>query len=143
MLNVFKYFNNPKELDRSDLIDHMLLDVLAAGELDSSDKARLEPVLHLIKRNPRMAMWYAAEIINQRWPEVEPIILKEPSQAYWYTRHVIKERWPEAEPVIMKDPLYAYKYARWIIRDRWPEAEPYIKQDGEQWARYAEFFNLI
>ena len=143
MLNVFKYFDAPNELNRSELNDSIsLLDQLSSGELQPSDKPLLEPVIHIIKKSPRLAMWYAAEVLQHRWPEVEPYIIQDPSIAYWYTRHAIKGRWPEAEPVIMRDPLFAYKYARWVIRGRWIDAEPYIQKDHEQWPRYAEFFNI-
>ena len=143
MLNVFKYFDAPNELNRSELKNYIpLLDQLAGGELQPSDKSLLAPVMHLIKRSPRLAMWYAAEILQQRWSEAEPVIMQDPNKAYWYTRHVIKERWPEAEPIIMKDPLFAYKYARWVIRGRWIDAELYIQKDPEQWSRYAEFFKI-
>ena len=62
-------------------------------------KCRLEK----IKDNPERVFWYAFNILEKRWPEVEPVIIKSPRNAYCYALHVIKGRWPEAEPFIEKN----------------------------------------
>ena len=88
------------------------------------------------KMTPEEAFNYAHEIIEDRWPEAEPIIMQDPKWAYFYARDVIEDdRWPEAEPTIIKDPGWAFWYTRNVIKDRWPEAEETIKKDPE-WAYY-------
>ena len=118
MLNVFKYFDQPKELNQSDLMDKMYLlyDELYYGLLGPKDKERLESLLPLIKKDPRGAGLYA--------------------------KYILQKRWPEAEPTIMKSPLYAYHYAYWVIKDRWKEAEPYIQKDSDLWDTYKEDFKI-
>jgi hypothetical protein len=72
---------------------------------------------------------YALEVIKDRWPEAEDIIIKDSDSALYYSAEVIKGRWPEAEDIIMKDPHNACQYAQNIIKDRWLEAEPYIMKN--------------
>ena len=114
MLNVFKYFDQPNELNRSDLISHMHLlhDELHYGLLGPKDKEKLKPLLPLIKKSAQSAGLYA--------------------------KYILQKRWPEAEPTIMKNPLYAYHYAVWVLQSPWPEAEPYIMKDPELWELYTE-----
>jgi hypothetical protein len=112
--------------------------------------------------------WYACNVIKDRWPEAEPIIMQNAAWTYWYARYAIKDRWPEAEPLIMKNAAYAYRYAcsvmqgRWleaepiimkdvlcaygyardVMKERWTEAEPYIVKDNEYTDYYCEHFNI-
>ena len=57
-------------------------------------------------------LWYAREVIKDRWPAAEPIIIKDPWSACTYAKDVIKDRWPEAEPYIVKDPMWASEYQK-------------------------------
>jgi hypothetical protein len=148
MLNVFKYFEKPDELNRHDLQEHMhLLDLLSDARLSPEAKSQLEPVLHIIKKSPKLAYYYAKTILDERWPEAEPYIIKDPYWAYVYTYAVINKdhkrenmiRWKEAEPVIMKDAESAGMYAGTILQSRWPEAEPVIMKDPHEASMYAEY----
>ena len=90
-----------------------------------------------IKEDPIAAFNYAYEIIQDRFPEAEPVIMKDPIAAYSYAHEIIGERWPEAEPTIMRDQAIASEYAFVIIRGRWPEAEPIIMKDPITASEYA------
>ena len=80
----------------------------------------------LIPMTAEDAYYYARDVINGRWPEVEAVIATDPEKAYRYALNVIKGRWPEAESVIATNPYYAYAYAHDVINGRWPEAEARI-----------------
>ena len=45
-----------------------------------------------------------------------------PARAYNYAKYILDDRWPEAEPIIMKDPryatLYQIKMSGWLWKDR-------------------------
>jgi hypothetical protein len=95
-----------------------------------------EPV---IVQSRYWACKYAMDVIKGRWPEAEPIMIKDPYWGYKYAMDIIKGRWPEAEPVIIQHPYWAYFYARNVIQGRWPEAEPVIRQDKLDWREYQKF----
>jgi len=104
---------------------------------------RYRKLEHFVTASPYHAYFYAKDVIEDRWPEAEPIIMKDPGAAYGYAKDVIQDRWPEAEPYIMKNPYYAYLYAKDIIEDRWSEAEPYIKTTERYWQFYQEFLRSL
>ena len=54
-----------------------------------------------------------------------------PERAYTYARDVIKDRVPELEDLIMRSPKYAALYAIHVIKGRWPEAEDVIQRDAQ------------
>ena len=111
MINLYE-LHNSKELNNHSLYSHLITS-LKKNMIDGDD---YRPIMHIIKRSPKMAHYYA----------------------YF----VIKGRWKEAEPVIMKDTKYAYLYAADVIKGRFYEAEPYIKK-SEYWdARYCWKFKL-
>ena len=147
MLNVFKYFEKPTELNKSELIPEMQwADKLHDGKVTPFDKQSLNPILYLIKKSPRLAYYYARKIIEGRWSEGEPIILKSPYWSYEYACNIINKghvnnmvRWEEAEPIIMNDPEAACLYASMILNSRWPEAEPIIMKDPNEASNYAEY----
>jgi hypothetical protein len=97
-------------------------------EYVNNDKwPEIEPI---IVDKPRYAVEYAVSVIKGEWPEAEEEIIYDPRAAYEYARYVIKKRWPVAEPLIMKS-YYAAKYAKYVIKGEWPEAEPYIMHSFE------------
>lgn len=55
-----------------------------------------------ILSNGDQAVNYAAIFLNNRWPELEHVILagKRPAVAVAYAQRVLKKPWPEAEPLI-------------------------------------------
>lgn len=172
MINFYQIYNGKEKLDYygkyNDALE--LLDIRRKhyGTFNLCDALVLKNVLHIIKREPNLAFWYALDIIkgrweeaesvimkcpiyayeyaldiiNGRWYEAEPYIKKDPYYAYYYARYITKERWEEAEPTIMKNTIYAYYYARDIIKGRWIEAEPYIMKSDEDWRWYCHEFKL-
>jgi hypothetical protein len=144
MLNVFKYFEKPDELDKSELHEYMhLLEELVDEELGPEDESSLEPILNIIKNDPEYAYYYAKDILSgHRWIEAEPVIMKDPWSAYMYAKYVLDGPWGAAEPYIMKSSEYAYWYANSILNKRWEKAEPYIKNDEYYWNKYRDKFNI-
>lgn len=158
MLNVYDFYEQPKELNRTDIMHGMTtLRQMVMGELESLDKDSLNIELPLIKRVPKFAELYARYILKSRWddPVAEQVIMKNPEAAYYYALFTLENdpkwiiqtghehgRWPEAEPYIMKSPIEAFWYARDILKQRWYEAEPYIKETSiiKKW--YCERFNI-
>ena len=72
-----------------------------------------ETTLKDIVKDAKLAFYFAADIIQGRWPEAEPTIAKNAEWACCYAQYVIKGRWPEAEPTIAKDPYFAKYYIRY------------------------------
>lgn len=70
------------------------------------------------------------------------IIKRVPKYAYYYARFIIEDRWLDAEPFIIKDRGAAHDYARYVLKGRWPEAEPYIKCDEYWWDPYCKHFKI-
>jgi hypothetical protein len=75
---------------------------------------------------PFLLYYYAAGILQERWPVAEHIIMQHPQYAYHYAREVIRGRWHAAEPIIANDAQAAYYYAKDVIHGVWPEAEQTI-----------------
>ena len=142
MLNVFNFYDKPKELDNSDLMDKMdLLESIISISKQPNAKEILAPVINIIKKSPEYAYLYVITVLKkQRWKEVESVIGSDAYYAFNYALNVLDgHRWKEAEQVIMKDPHWAYRYAEAIIQGRWPEAEPYIMTDADCIYLYAQF----
>lgn len=91
-------------------------------------------------QTPTFCLWYAVFVLNDRWPDAEPVILKSERATIHYCNLIIKGRWYEAEHYIMKNPYFAFLYAEKVIKDRWPEAEEFIKKDKLWWRLYKEKF---
>ena len=118
MLNVFKFYTEPKELNRSDIAEHMhLVNTIKTLEYDNDAKSKLSPIINVIKRDPKCAFEYA------RW--------------------INRGRWEEGEPTILKSSWYSYMYARYVINGVWKEGEPSIKQDPNFWSMYQNYFNKV
>ena len=133
MLNVYKYFDEPKSLDG---IENYKQQLLSSGDV------------------PKMYR-FATHVIKGRWPEAEPIIMKHPYRALQYAKEIIKDRWSEAEPYIMQDPGDAFGYVRDILskdkewtslkgheHGRWKEAEQYIMSDSFWWKSYKNLVGI-
>jgi len=88
------------------------------------------------------------EKTKQRSSDLEKILIKDPlGYAYDYARDIIQGRWPELEPILIKkEPqwayAYAYNYADEVIKGRWKEAEPIIKKDAPTWHLYKKQFKI-
>ena len=97
-----------------------------------------DPRFQKIYTEPPYAYLYCREILKNRWPEIEPIILKDHRSSYLYAEDILKTRWPEAEPTIMKNDRSALLYAYYVIKNRWPEAEKYIKTNPTSACHYTK-----
>ena len=140
MLNIFKYYDDYKSLDKSELSEAISLMhniFMIEDEPDAAEE--LAPVLHIIKRVPEYASEYARYIIKGRWKEAELVIMKDPYENYLYVKEAIKERCPDLEPIIIKDADLALTYAQNAIGGRWIEAEPIIMKHPSQAYMYAEY----
>jgi len=58
---------------------------------------------------------------GKRLPELENIILDRAWSSLWYAKNILKDRWIEAEDVIMTNPCLSYEYAKGIIKGRLPD----------------------
>jgi hypothetical protein len=142
MLNVFNYYDNPKDLNKSELINKLeLLKNITELSQENGAKEKLAPVLYIIKKSARISYLYARYILKERWIEVEPIICKDSWYSYMYAKHVINGPWKECEPAIMKDPESIFYYTKYILKHRWIEAEPIIKHDNIWWDHYTQDFD--
>lgn len=93
----------------------------------------------LLSTNPWGAVEYARYIIRGRWPEAEPVVLTGPQSAVDYARYVVRGCWPEAESIIMRHPESAFVYSRYVLKDRWIEAEPVVMTKPWLAAMYAVY----
>ena len=80
-------------------------------------------------------------VMDEPWPEAEPIITTDPHLAYDYAKDVIKGPFPAREPVMMRFPSVALKYALRVLGRRWPEIEE-LARDHQNWQTYKERFNV-
>lgn len=112
MINFYKYYEG--ELDNQKLYDEPLK---FATPLCEQYKDEVASILHIIKKSPNHAYWYAVYILKRK-------------------------RWKEAEPYIKKVPYYAFLYAVNVMCSRWKEAESYIKTDEVWWGLYCSNFKL-
>ena len=137
------YYDNPKELNRFDLLDlFWIIEKLKEMSLTRDDKDKLEHGLNIIKQDREAAYRYSLDVLKGRFPEAEPALLKDPWTSYRYAKNVIGGRWPEAEQVIKNDLVFAFMYARDVIKGRWEEAEPTIKKDEYYWDQYKKLAGL-
>jgi len=97
---------------------------------------KIHPLNIYILQDPELALDYARDVIQGRWPEAEPVIMTNPRLAAQYAIDVIEDEWPEAEPQIMKDPVWTYRYAVSVRKSRWKAAEHIFKHDKACWVAY-------
>lgn len=135
MMNYYSYHND--KLDNYEQYNTLLTKLT-----DKEYSSEYGPIMHIIKRYPETAFWYARRCLNYRWLEAEQTIMTDSYHAYMYARVIIKGRWPEAEPFIMTDPWHAHCYAYSVIKDRWLEAEPIIMKNDYVWGNYCREFNM-
>lgn len=129
MLNLYSYYDKPKELPLYDELYDVIWALVELSNLDDTyedleefddeefkefAKETYAPVMYIIVRNAKLSAMYAI--------------------------YEIKGRFPEGEPAIMKSPEYASRYAMEALHKRWPEAEPIIKTDEGDWKRYISYF---
>ena len=71
------------------------------------------------------AVFYAAEVLERRWPEVEPLMLQDAEDAVQYATFVINGAWYEAEDIISTDAEASIEYA-YLIGGRFKKGEKTI-----------------
>jgi hypothetical protein len=102
----------------------------------------LAPVTGISKENSHsLALQYALEVVEGRWPEGEEAIGKDAQSALDYAIMLketgIMDRWPEGEEVISKVSDIALQYALEVVEGRWPEGEEAIGKDAQSALDYA------
>ena len=102
-------------------------------------KERLERV----KKDAGLAYYFAKDVIKDRWPEVEPIIMQDAWWAWQYAVDVIEAPWPEAEHAISKKSIPAYNYAVLVIKDKWPPGEKAINKLAYSKKGYKHFVDNL
>lgn len=115
MMNLYNLHNKPKKLDFYQKYALPIKQICDVNLMEQYKEHDYQPVLHIIK--------------------------KDPVHAYYYAIRVHDERWIEAEPYIMKDPIYAAFYSANVMHERWIEAEQYIKTDI-LWCQYCQKFGI-
>jgi hypothetical protein len=166
MINLYVLHKNPKKLDFYKRYETPIEQI--CDEILIRKDNNYQPILHIIKKDPKYAYMYvrdvlesrfidaephimknpfyayayALHILNGRWHEAEKYIMDKPEAAFYYARDIIKGRWPEAEPTIMVNPWHAYCYAMYVIKDRWLEAEPIIMKEQNWWSEYTKVFEI-
>jgi hypothetical protein len=85
---------------------------------------------------------YASDIIYDRWPKAEPIILTDPEAINVYIDlvldpHGYKFPWPEAEEIISRNASNSVYYAFYLIQGPWLPGEEAISKDAKYSYYYA------
>lgn len=96
--------------------------------------------------SPQILVDYVCDVINDRWPEAERLILKDEWSVFRYIQRVSQRRlgwrWEAGEQVLMKSPKWAYFYAKDVLGRQWEEAEPCILADPHYDPLYRSHFGL-
>jgi hypothetical protein len=79
----------------------------------------------IIAQYANPAVFYAAEVLERRWPEVEPLMLQKAEDAIQYATFVINGAWHEAEDIISTDASASIEYA-YLIKGRFKKGEKAI-----------------
>lgn len=86
-----------------------------------------EPV---IAKNVQTAVFYAVNVLKDRFLLAESLFLDQPFAAVQYAKF-LGLRWdeldPEVEKSILGEPFAAAQYAAEVLKAPWPEAEPFIQ----------------
>lgn len=78
----------------------------------------------IIKEDPKVAVDYAINVLDDAWPKdengryAENLISKDPGLALWYAK-MVKGRWEKIEPSMASKANYAYEYARNVLEHQW------------------------
>jgi hypothetical protein len=95
---------------------------------------------HIIAREPKVAIQYMCDILEDKWPEAERYIIKDPNAAVDYAAFGLEgKRWPEAEPVIATDANASLEYAKRVIRGAWEEGENAMHSNPVVWKYYLDY----
>jgi hypothetical protein len=112
MINLYRLYNDPKELDLYNLYATPIKQICDEDLMEQYKEHDYQPVLHIIKKSPETAYYYALRVHDDRWLEAEPYIIKDPIYAAYYSANVMYKRWIEAEPTIKQDYWSWDEYSR-------------------------------
>lgn len=129
-------YNQIMDIKDQRVTDKKLLSLLPPADLENDDL--------------NVLVAYAAKVIQDRWPELEPLLIQGHNfpEVYneivehadfcrIYAEYCIKGRWSVAEHIIIQDPRSARFYAERCIKGRWPEAEQIILTNEYESLYYA------
>jgi lambda repressor-like predicted transcriptional regulator len=144
-MNLYNFHSEPKSLIHHDeaheFVPELFVDTRYGSVRFPQELSNTQ--LGALSRVPKLAYYYAKNVLKRRWPEAEPYIMKDPVSAYLYTKAVIDGPWPEAEKYILQHANTALAYATNILRKRWPEAEAILKTNDDLWVAYVDHFDLL
>lgn len=83
---------------------------------------------------------FARDVLHDRFPEGEGMIIQTSILALDYAVSVVKGRFPEGEQVIASHPSDACMYAIEVLKSRFKQAESVIAQDPESANLYVKYF---
>lgn len=79
MLNLYKFYDQPEELDGYEIKDTFLPEIVVPECVNT--KKRVEPwVEKIIAMDSLTSVTYAREVLKRRWPEAEEEIKKWPGE---------------------------------------------------------------
>jgi hypothetical protein len=105
-----------------------------------------DPMLAAIAlKDPQCAAEYAMSVLEQRWPEAEPIILQHPGTTAIEYAAKFHFRWSALERLLTKSAIWKQQgrfitlYAKQVIGGRWDDGEWALLDFGDPWscAEYA------
>jgi hypothetical protein len=92
---------------------------------------------NIIAQYANPAVFYAAEVLKRRWPEVESLMLKDAEDAVQYATFVIGGAWYEAEDIISTDASASIEYA-YLIGKRFKKGEKTIINNPKYLPQYID-----
>jgi hypothetical protein len=146
MLNIYKYYDDPQSLSMSEMRSAIAL-LQSPQKWDADTKTSLDPIIHIVAKDPKTALMYITMYAFHPWPEAEPAISTDEHSSYQYALRILKGRFEKGEHSISLEPYYAILYAKDILakdsswqykNGRWPEAEKAIIKSMEEYAIDAE-----
>jgi hypothetical protein len=146
MLNIYKYYDDPQSLPMSEMRSAIAL-LQSPQKWEANTKSILDPIIHIVAKDPKTALRYIVMYAFHPWPEAEPAIATDAHSAYEYSLRILKGRFEKGEHSISLEPYYAIMYARDILakdaswqykNGRWPEAEKAIINSMEEYTIDAE-----
>ncbi len=92
----------------------------------------------LIAQCPMASLYYAANVLQDRFPLGEPTIAKSPHHSLDYALYVINGRFEAGEEAIAEDSAHACRYATDVIKGRFLLGEPEIQKNEFLWDTYVK-----
>lgn len=140
-MNIYKYFNNPKELDGYEKAQETVPSIFWDKYKYNINELRKR--LKYITKSPKYACEYAEYIIHAPFPEGESYIAKNARYAYTYAAYVLKGPFPLGETAIATDSHFSYLYAQDVLKGPFPLGEKAIFSDESYKKLYVEFLEEL